>query len=176
MEMNPLRQLRAGRLPQMVSWYDPRLLARVGIRTIVSSVFGQYADQRLMQAVTDPCDDQELCRRYDYSNPATDHPQHRVTLDSSGALWVDYVADVGDGFDATYTTAYLLAQDSLDVRGAGKLRHGEILIMGGDQCYPQATREEYKKRLLQPFNWAFTYATRTASCLPSPATTTGTMG
>ena len=27
--------------------------------------------------------------------------------------------------------------------------------MGGDQCYPQATREEYKKRLLQPFNWAF---------------------
>ena len=155
MEMNPLRQLRAGRLPQMVSWYDPRLLARVGIRTIVSSVFGQYADQRLMQAVTDPCDDQELCRRYDYSNPATDHPQHHLALNSSGALWVDYVADVGDGFDATYTTAYLLAQDSLDVRGAGKLRHGEILIMGGDQCYPQATREDYKKRLLQPFNWAF---------------------
>ena len=42
------------------------------------------------------------------------------------------------------------------MRGAGKLRHGEVLIMGGDQCYPQATREEYKKRLLQPFNWAFT--------------------
>ncbi len=65
------------------------------------------------------------------------------------------MADVGDGFEPTYTTAYLLAQDSLDVRGAGKLQHGEILIMGGDQCYPQATREEYKKRLLQPFNWAF---------------------
>jgi hypothetical protein len=28
--------------------------------------------------------------------------------------------------------------------------------MGGDQCYPQATREEYKKRLLLPFSWAFT--------------------
>ncbi len=41
------------------------------------------------------------------------------------------------------------------MRGAGKLRHGEILILGGDQCYPQATREEYKKRLLQPFDWAF---------------------
>lgn len=57
MEMSPLRQLRMGRLPRMVSWYDPRLLARIGIRTIVSSVFGQYADQRLMQAVTDPCDE-----------------------------------------------------------------------------------------------------------------------
>jgi hypothetical protein len=52
--------------------------------------------------------------------------------------------------------AYLLAQDSLNIPGAGRLRHGELLIMGGDQCYPQATREEYKKRLLQPFNWAFT--------------------
>jgi hypothetical protein len=156
MEMNPLRQLRSGRLPQMVSWYDPRLLARVGVRTIVSSVFGQYADQRLMQAVTDPCDDRELCLRYDYSNPSSDDPNHRLTLDPSGALWIDYVADVGDGFDATYTTAYLLAQDSLEVRGAGNLRHGEVLIMGGDQCYPQATREDYKKRLLQPFSWAFT--------------------
>ena len=155
MEYSPLRQLRMGRLPKMVSWYDPRLLARVGIRTLVSSVFGQYADQRLMQAVTDPCDDRELCLRYDYSNLSSDNAHHRIAADASGAYWIDYIADVGDGFEPTYTAAYLLAQDSLDVRGPGKLQHGEILIMGGDQCYPQATREEYKKRLLQPFNWAF---------------------
>lgn len=155
MEYSPLRQLRMGRLPKMVSWYDPRLLARVGVRTMVSSVFGQYADQRLMQAVTDPCTDKELCQRYDYSNPTADNAQHRIAADESGAYWIDYIADVGDGFEPTYNSAYLLAQDSLDVRGPGKLRHGEILIMGGDQCYPQATREDYKKRLLQPFNWAF---------------------
>jgi hypothetical protein len=124
------------------------------VRTIISSVFGQYADQRLMQAVTDPCDDKQLCERYDYSNPNADHLK-RIAPDESGAYWIDYVADVGDGFEATYTSAYLIAQDSLDVPGAGKLPHGEILIMGGDQCYPQATRDEYKKRLLQPFNWAF---------------------
>ncbi|MBX9590332.1 MAG: hypothetical protein K2X43_13580 [Hyphomonadaceae bacterium] len=158
MEYSPLRQLRMGRLPKMVSWYDPRLLTRIGIRTIVSSVFGQYADQRLMQAVTDPSTDKELCQRYDYSNidgPAADGAPNRIARDETGAFWIDYVADVGDGFEPTYTTAYLLAQDSLDVRGADKLRHGEILIMGGDQCYPQATREDYKSRLLQPFNWAF---------------------
>ena len=160
MEYSPLRQLRMGRLPRMVSWYDPRLLARIGVRTIVSSVFGQYADQRLMQAVTDPCADDELRGRYDYSKsdvPAgADNAQHRIKVGEDGAYWIDYVSDVGDGFEPTYTTAYLLAQDSLDVRNAGKLQHGEILIMGGDQCYPQATRDEYKKRLLQPFNWAFT--------------------
>jgi hypothetical protein len=144
-----------GRLPKMVSWYDPRLLARVGIRTLVSSVFGQYADQRLMQAVTDPCSDEELCRRYDYGDLRAADPQRRIATDDGGAFWIDYVADVGDGFEPTYTMAYLLAHDSLDVRGAGNLRHGEILIMGGDQCYPQATREEYKRRLLQPFAWAF---------------------
>ena len=159
MEYSPLRQLRLGRLPKMVSWYDPRLLARIGVRTLVSSVFGQYADQRLMQAVTDPCGDQELCLRYDYSKgdgAADAQPaQNRIALDEAGAYWIDYVADVGDGFEPTYTMAYLLAQEGLDVRGAGNLRHGQILIMGGDQCYPQATREEYKKRLLQPFNWAF---------------------
>jgi hypothetical protein len=154
-ELSPLRQLRLGRLPKMVSWYDPRLLARIGVRTVISSVFGQYADQRLIQAVTDPADDKELANRYDYCELNGAEPHKCVTPDETGAVWVDYVADVGDGFEPTYTTAYLLAQDSLDVRQVGRLRHGEILIMGGDQCYPQATREEYKKRLLTPFNWAF---------------------
>jgi hypothetical protein len=158
MELSPLRQLRKGRLPQMVSWYDPRLLTRIGIRTMVSSVFGQYADQRLMQAVTDRCDEAELCARYDYSDPRARDPNRRIALDETGAFWIDYVADVGDGFEPTYTAAYLLAQDSLHVKGAGALRHGEILIMGGDQCYPQATREEYKQRLLKPFGWAFSVA------------------
>jgi hypothetical protein len=158
MELSPLRQLRKGMLPKMVSWYDPRLLARVGVRTIISTVFGQYADQRLIQAVTDPADDNELANRYDYRDPNASESNKRIAVDGTGAFWIDYVADVGDGFEGTYTTAYLLGQDSLDVRGAGQLRHGEVLILGGDQCYPQATREDYRKRLLQPFNWAFTVA------------------
>ena len=157
-ELSPLRQLRMGQLPKMVSWYDPRLLARIGVRTIISSVFGQYADQRLIQAVTDPCDDKDLCNRYDYSDPNASDPNRRIAGDETGAYWIDYVADVGDGFESTYTIAYLLAQDDLDVRQAGRLRHGEVLIMGGDQCYPQATREDYKKKLLTPYNWAFTVA------------------
>ncbi len=153
--MSPLRQLRMGRLPKMVSWDDPRLLGRIGVRTIVSSVFGQYADQRLMQAVTDPCDDKQLCARYDSRDTKATDPKKHIPVDASDTFWIDYVADLGDGFEPTYTMAYLLAQDSLEIQGAGKLPHGDILIMGGDQCYPQATREEYKKRLLEPFNWAF---------------------
>jgi hypothetical protein len=155
MELSPLRQLRLGRLPKMVSWYDPRLLARIGVRTLISNVFGQYADQRLMQAVTDTAGNEELCGRYDYGDPNAADANKCVMPDEAGAYWVDYIADIGDGFECTYAMAYLLAQDGLDIRGAGRLRHGDVLILGGDQCYPQATREDYKKRLIEPFDWAF---------------------
>ncbi len=149
-----MQQLIDGDLPKMVRWYDPRLLARVGVRTLVSAVFGQYADQRLIQAATDPAVGRDLLDRYDLSNPANPDPAKRITVDETGAYWVDYICDIGDGFEATFSTAFLLAQDSLDLKGAGPLPHGEILIMGGDQCYPQATRPEYKKRLQGPYDIA----------------------
>ena len=77
MEISPLRQLRTGKLPKMVSWYDPRLLARIGVRTIISNVFGQYADQRLIQAVTDPAaDDEAVGRGRSFDGPA----QHAARL------------------------------------------------------------------------------------------------
>ena len=83
-ELSPLRQLRMGHLPKMVSWYDPRLLARIGVRTIVSSVFGQYADQRLMQAVTDPAEDKDLAARYDYRDLDAGDPNKCVACDETG--------------------------------------------------------------------------------------------
>jgi hypothetical protein len=156
----PLTQLLAGKLPEMVRWYDPRLLFRVGVRTLVSSVFGQYADQRLVQAATDPGNDAQIKARYDYSNLAATNPDHRIKSDANGAYWVDYLSDTGDGFESTYTMAYLAALESLrvnDADGKARLRltAGDILIMGGDQCYPQATREDYKRKLITPFSWAF---------------------
>ena len=85
MDEAPLTRLRNGDLPKMVSWYDPRLLSRIGIRTIISNVFGQYADQRLIQAATDPADDQTLVHRYDYRDPTPDDPMKRMALDETGA-------------------------------------------------------------------------------------------
>ena len=120
MVSSPLRQLRRGELPDMVSWYDPRLLARIGVRTLISAVFGQYADQRLMQAVTDPADDRELAQRYDYGDLQAADARKRLACDADGAFFIDYVADVGDGFLSTYTLAYLMAQQALEVRGAGR--------------------------------------------------------
>jgi hypothetical protein len=143
----------------MVRWYDPRLLTRVAARTIVSSIAGQYADQRLIQAASDQATVPELKARYDYSKPDAPLASQRIAVDGTGTYWIDYMADTGDGFESTYAMAYLLSQDSVTVNEDGKsgrtLTAGDILILGGDQCYPQASREEYKQRLLKPFNWAF---------------------
>jgi hypothetical protein len=127
---------------------------------MVSSVFGQYADQRLVQAATDPGSAQDIITRYDFTDASANDPSKRIAMDADGTYWIDYLADTGDGFDSTYTMAYLLALDGLRVNDADsktrlKLTHGDILIMGGDQCYPQATREDYKKKLTTPFTWAY---------------------
>jgi hypothetical protein len=155
MDKSPIVQLHDGELPDMVRWYNPKLLGRIGVRTVISSVFGQYADQRLIQAATDQVTEEELFSRYDYSDPSAEDARRRLKVDENGVFWIDYVADTGDGFESTYTMAYLLAKESVNVPRAGELMAGDILIMGGDECYPQATREEYKKRLQLPYGWAF---------------------
>ena len=141
--------LKARKLPQMVDWVDPELLAKIGVRTVISGTMGQYADQRLMQAATDRAEEKDLIARYDYRK-------------SGSGIWVDYISDLGDGFEATYAMAYLVAQDSLSLaapRGVDALptlQAGEILVMGGDQAYPQSSAQEYKERLQNPYDWAFT--------------------
>ncbi|MEQ1715105.1 MAG: hypothetical protein ABL907_03830, partial [Hyphomicrobium sp.] len=158
-----IADLRAKRLPQMVDWFDPGLLVRIGIRDMISGTIGQYADQRLMQAASDKVkSEQELAHRYDYSNTESGDPDRRIQCDADGAVWIDYISDLGDGFEATYAMATLMAPETLVVAAAGSgqpaltLKAGEILVMGGDQAYPQATAEEYEKRLINPYSWAFT--------------------
>ena len=151
-----LKELKDKKLPQMVDWYNPGLLAKIGVREVISSVMGQYADQRLLQAATDRASEEELSHRYDYSNPENPDELKRLTPDGNGALWIDYIADLGDGFEPTFAMASLLSAESLDLGDVGHLRHGEVLIMGGDQAYPQASREEYRDRLQDPYDMAFT--------------------
>src|SRR6476661_1254409 len=88
--------------------------------------------------------------------------ERRLALDN-GALWIDFIADLGDGFEATYAMAYLLAQPSIKVPGLNRgeatqeLPAGKILILGGDLAYPNATEEEYRTRCLEPYDWAFPF-------------------
>jgi hypothetical protein len=150
-----IERLRSGKLPQMVDWFDPGLLAKVGVRSVISATLGSYTDQRLIQAATDIAGEDEFKARYNFS--ATGNHPDAMAADSNAPVWVDYIADLGDGFEATYAMAYLLAADELKVSGeASPLPAGKLLIMGGDQVYPDATKQEYHTRLRDPYDWAFT--------------------
>jgi len=80
-----------------------------------------------------------------------------------GAFWIDFIADLGDGFEATYAMAHLLSKPRLEVKrtrhkeGVEDLPAGQILILGGDLAYPNATEEEYRRRCLEPYDWAFPF-------------------
>ncbi len=130
-----------GFTPQgMVAWFDPFQLLQTAIRTVVSSVFGSYADKRdLMPALSaEP-------PVFDYSD----------RVDAQGDFWLDFLADTGDGFDSTYTVASLVAASSLTLAGSGEmLPRGRVLVFGGDGVYPTASRDEYLNRLLGPFRAA----------------------
>ena len=142
-------------LPGMVRWFRPSLLANAAIRAAISPVFGTFADARASQANVDgfSADDLRLISsRYQYV-------AENVT-GSDGAVWIDYLADTGDGFDSTYAMASLVAADSLQVarrggEGSHVLPNGRIFILGGDQVYPYPSREEYTNRFVFPFRMAF---------------------
>lgn len=119
----------------MVEWYDLKQLAQTGLKVIISSLFGNYADKREIQASLGDS------KYYDYTERNGD------------GVWVDYIADLGDGFNSTYTLAHLLAQPNLEVDGQATKR-GDILVMGGDQVYPTPIKEEYENRLQGPYSAA----------------------
>jgi hypothetical protein len=133
--------------PGMVRWFNPPLLLDTARQAIASALFGQYADRRLIQAALDTAGDNQCAARADLSK--------RITAREDGTVWVDFVADLGDGFDSTYAIAYLLGRPSIDIQGVGTLPRGQVLIMGGDQVYPTATREEYDRRMKAPYAAAF---------------------
>jgi hypothetical protein len=96
---------------------------------------------------------------------------------SANDFVLDYVADLGDGFHPTFTVAQLIASDSISpidrattgglgttagaaaepghaMAEATTLRRADVVIMGGDEVYPRATKQNYWNRTIGPYRWA----------------------
>jgi hypothetical protein len=131
--------------PDMTRWFNPVLLTKLLWKVVVSDVFGQYADSRLIVAALDTVPPEELVKRADLTEV--------LDKDANGALWIDFAADLGDGFDSTYAIALLLARQTLDVDGHA-LPRGQALIFGGDEVYPAATTDAYRFQLGAPYEFA----------------------
>lgn len=120
----------------MVRWLDPRQLLDTSSRVVLSGIFGTYSDKRELQALMPT----EIYDRSDREE-----------------LWLDYVADLGDGWDPTYSVASVLAAETLAVASDERsydTRRGRILVMGGDAVYPVPKRADYENRTLGPYRAA----------------------
>ncbi|MDN5858884.1 MAG: metallophosphoesterase [Pseudonocardia sp.] len=113
-----------------VQWLSVPQLVRTALEVMLASSFAKYADKREAMA-TSP--------REFYRLPAPDRPD----------VWVDYVADTGDGFDATFATARCVAGAVPAATGefAGRPAQADLLVFGGDEVYPVASALQYELRL-----------------------------
>jgi hypothetical protein len=120
----------------MVRWFDPGQLLDTVARVVMSGLWSSYVDSRELQALT---------------------PAGCLDRSEVGELWFDYVSDLGDGWNSTFTVARLLAAEELPLAGGGEdhlTQRGSILVMGGDQVYPVPKHSEYDNRLLGPYRAA----------------------
>ncbi|HET7326248.1 MAG TPA: metallophosphoesterase [Nocardioidaceae bacterium] len=145
-----LRELREhaeelGFAPQgQVRWLAPGELARTAVKVLLATVFAGYSDKREIQAALD-CD---LLRA-------------PLLEPDAQEAWIDYVADLGDGFDATSSVAWSLAAEKLTVEDPGggesiqhRLPRGSLLVLGGDEVYPAASAVAYENRTKGPYRAA----------------------
>jgi hypothetical protein len=133
----------------MVGWYDPGQLARTAVDVAVSTIFGRNADYRVTEALAGPAAEDAV-----FGDEAGAPPNSDGVYDygDRNEMWLDYIADSGDGWDSTYSVAYHASQPQLTPAGASEpLPRGQVLVFGGDEVYPTASRQVYRERLVQPF-------------------------
>ncbi|HEY0101651.1 MAG TPA: hypothetical protein VGB76_22180 [Pyrinomonadaceae bacterium] len=162
----------------MVSWYRPTVLVRTAFDTLVSTIFGRHSDYRLLEALaTDSEKKSEVF--YDYTHHYKVRHEGDIrdnenanwyVRDEDGEyekderrkreeIWIDYIADTGDGWNSTYAVAYTATKDELKFKVDNSekelvTRRGHLLVFGGDQVYPVASRKAYANRLIKPYQAA----------------------
>lgn len=156
----------------MARWLSPPQLMDAGLKELVAGLFETFADRRdslearenvvLLHPSVEIAPEATLGST---STPLTSRPLLPVGGDhpSDEGFWIDYVADLGDGFSTTYSVAAEIAMRGSDPKGKTyrtpdggevSLQRGELLIMGGDEVYPLASDEEYRNRTIGPYETA----------------------
>jgi hypothetical protein len=122
----------------MTGWYDPHVLARSAVLVTIANLFGRNSDQRLIEALAN-----QPQAAFDYSR-------------EPGEFWLDYVSDIGDGWNSAFAVASALAQPELIARDPAEVTcSGRVLVFGGDEVYPYPSRKAYEIHTEKPYATAF---------------------
>src|SRR5438552_1769939 len=92
----------------MVHWFNPTVLLQTAKRVLDSTQFAQYADRRLVHAALDV-----PMKRWTILKECFGGKKGVCRRRKQPEIWLDYVADLGDGFDSTYAIAYLIGQKEI---------------------------------------------------------------
>ena len=185
--------------PTRVAWLHPLQLLRTVYHSILSTAGTGLLDRRDVQAAQPPVYDGypsvTWLRGAPLDDPGATGTQSHSRKESSAdylipppsspcaPIWIDYVADIGDSWDATYATLSTLARSELRFAILGpngqpiepgqigseatrSLPRGHVLVLGGDQVYPTPSREAYRLRTRSAFMAAFPNS-RAPGMLPS---------
>jgi hypothetical protein len=165
LQRNPGVPLAAGLLPpRKVAWLNPLQLLRTGYHVWLVSAATGILDRREMLAALDR-------RTVASENPSpgvlipgqhTDAVLADLKRHEKDGLWLDFLADVGDSWEATYAVASLLVDP--DLRGKfpqsarrdipDKFGPADVVVFGGDLVYPMASRDGYRRRFQAPYTAA----------------------
>ncbi|MGJ8623891.1 MAG: metallophosphoesterase [Yoonia sp.] len=154
-----------------VGWFNLQMLITVAIQALITAATGHRTTRREVLAALDQAPHD--------SNPIPTPPTRTAVPDTGEDIWVDYVADLGDGFDATYSIAWLIGRDYLGLSKDGMqcpqpvpedcmteapvadfqgldhvLPAGSVTVFGGDLVYPTASRQNYEDRTIGPYHAA----------------------
>ncbi len=142
------------KMQKSVRWFAPDVLADSALRVLISSGFGAFLDKRELQASVRPATPGAPSPP---GAPAHDQPRDWT---EAGPVWVDFIADTGDGFPATYTVAWLAAQSQLKLSNyAAALPRGQIVVLGGDEVYPVGDADAYENRFTRPYEASLPWLT-----------------
>ncbi|MDR7270085.1 hypothetical protein J2X20_002743 [Pelomonas saccharophila] len=77
----------------------------------------------------------------------------RSQPEADGNFWFDFIADTGDGGNASYAVASAALAPELKTGGENlqTLPRGQLLLFGGDLAYPAASTEDYRYRFVEMF-------------------------
>jgi len=154
-------------------WFNVKLLIATGGQALISKLVGGRTARREILAALDEV------KKEDGSNGFTKERYYdagkSAGIKPNEDLWVDYISDIGDGFDATHSMAWLIGRDYIFLNEAGDeisqpipanskseagqdalsvthaLPSGHVTIFGGDEVYPYATPKNYYHRTTTPY-------------------------
>ena len=160
-----------------VRWFSPGVLARSGLKVVLSSAFGDYLDKRELQTGV---------RGRVSPSTHTPNPSSGSTSSPTAAT-VSTPRTPWRGPHLNVSSRCAPTPRLIVTRTTGRTAHTstrQIVIFGGDEVYPVAKVDDYQDRFVGPFKAALPWTNPPESAdaggdprlLAIPATTIGTTG